>query len=108
MREVCTIKVVGIVKERSAGHCRYNLTLCGKEIHRRALVNRKVIRDNESMERPKTYTATIEVTFDAWEDENPRAIARNIADSFDGMRGANLYADGVLRKLVEEKEKRNE
>jgi len=59
------------------------------------------------MERPKTYVATIEVIFYVWEDENPRAIARGIAESFNCTRGANLYVDGVLKKLVEEKEGHN-
>lgn len=59
------------------------------------------------MERPKTYVATIEVIFDMWKDENPRAIARNMAGSFNCTRGANLYVDGILKKLVKEKEKCN-
>lgn len=50
----------------------------------------------------KTYTATIKVTFDAHEKENPREIAKYMADYHNGMRGANLYAYSALEKLTEE------
>lgn len=50
----------------------------------------------------KTYTATIKVTFEAYENENPRVIAKHIADCCNGMRGANLYVYSVMKKLVEE------
>ena len=51
------------------------------------------------MKRPKTYTATIEVTFEVYEEERPRSIAKYMADSFNGMRGANLHTCGELRQV---------
>lgn len=54
------------------------------------------------MEQPKTYTATIEVTFEISEGENPRAIAKDMANIYNYMRGANLRACGVMKKLTEE------
>ncbi|MDP3965475.1 MAG: hypothetical protein Q8Q13_01620 [bacterium] len=54
------------------------------------------------MESIKTYTATIKVTFEAHEGENPRAIAKDIANFHNGMRGANLRTYGVMGKLIEE------
>lgn len=61
------------------------------------------------MEQPKTYTATIEVTFEAYEEENPRSIARYMADSHNGMRGVNLYVYGELGqvRLVRNGERRS-
>lgn len=53
----------------------------------------------------KTYTATIKVTFEAHEKENPRSIAKYMADYHNGMRGANLYAHSVLKTLIEETNK---
>lgn len=53
---------------------------------------------------PKTYTATIKVTFEVWENENPRAIAKNMAASFNGMRGMNLHECGEMTKIIEEKD----
>lgn len=55
--------------------------------------------NNESMEQPKTYIATIDVTFEAYEEERPRSIAKYMADSFNGMRGANLHTCGELRQV---------
>ena len=55
----------------------------------------------------KTYTATIKVTFEAHEKENPRAIAKHMADYYNGMRGANLHAYGVMEKLIEETNKQD-
>ncbi len=60
---------------------------------------KKTIGNDLVMERPKTYVATIDVIFDVWDDEKPRAVARRMANHFNGMRGANLYSDGVLRRL---------
>ncbi len=51
------------------------------------------------MERPKTYTAAIEVTFEVHEKENPRAIAKHMAEYFNYMRGANLYSSGELERV---------
>lgn len=51
------------------------------------------------MERPKTYVATIEVTFEVSEKENPRSIAKHIADSHNGMRGANLRVYSELGQV---------
>jgi len=48
----------------------------------------------------KTYTATIKVTFEAYEKESPRLIAKNMADIHNGTRGANLYTYGVLETLA--------
>ena len=48
------------------------------------------------MTQIKTYSATIKVTFDAHEKENPRAIAKRMADCYNGMRGANLYTYSEL------------
>ncbi|MEK7117122.1 MAG: hypothetical protein AAB837_03085 [Patescibacteria group bacterium] len=53
------------------------------------------------MTQIKTYTATIKVTFDAYEKENPRLIAKGMADYYNGTRGANLYIYGVMEKLIE-------
>lgn len=55
----------------------------------------------------KTYTATIKVTFEAHEKENPRAIAKHIADCHNGMRGANLHAYGAIETLIEETNKQD-
>ncbi len=44
----------------------------------------------------KIYTATIEVVFEAYEKENPRLIAKHMAEYFNFMRGANLYSSGEL------------
>lgn len=51
------------------------------------------------MEQPKTYTATIEVTFEAYEEERPRSIAKYMADSHNGTRGANLHVYGELGQV---------
>lgn len=51
------------------------------------------------MAQIKTYTATIEVTFETHEDENPRAIAKHMAEYFNCMRGANLYSSGELGQV---------
>lgn len=53
----------------------------------------------------KTYTTTIKVTFEVNEKENPRAIAKRMADYYNGMRGANLHAYGVMEKLIKETNK---
>ena len=58
------------------------------------------------MEQPKTYIAIIEVTFDAWDDENPRVIAREMASHFSDLRGANLYSDGLLKRLTKKGEEK--
>lgn len=50
----------------------------------------------------KTYTATIKITFDAHKKENPRAIARYMADYHNGMRGVNLHTHSIMEKLIEE------
>lgn len=57
------------------------------------------------MERTKTYIATIKVTFEIHEKENPRAIAKYMADYYNGTRGANLYAYSTLEKITEEIDK---
>ncbi len=54
----------------------------------------------------KTYTATIKISFEAHEKENPRIIAKNIANYFNSMRGANLHTYGEIESLVEETNKR--
>ncbi|MDP2655238.1 MAG: hypothetical protein Q8P17_01620 [bacterium] len=54
------------------------------------------------MDQIKAYTATIEVTFETYGDENPRTIAKYLADSHNGMRGANLHMCGVMKRLIEE------
>jgi len=51
------------------------------------------------MTRTKTYIATIEVTFEAHEKENPRLIAKHMAEYFNYMRGANLYSSGELGRV---------
>jgi len=48
----------------------------------------------------KTYTATIKVTFEAHGKENPRLIAKDMANVHNGMRGANLYTYGTMETLV--------
>lgn len=50
----------------------------------------------------KTYTATIKVTFEVYEKENPRAIAKYMADYHNGMRGANLHIYSEVEALIEE------
>ena len=50
----------------------------------------------------KTYTATIKITFETHEKENPHAIAKHMADYHNGMRGVNLHAYGVMEKLIKE------
>lgn len=55
------------------------------------------------MEPIKTFTAIIKITFEASEKENPSVIAKNIADSYNCMRGANLSSYGTLEKIIEEK-----
>jgi len=57
---------------------------------------------------PKVFTATIKVTFEISEEEDPFLIAKNIADSFNGMRGANLSAYGALETLAEETKETNQ
>ncbi|MDP2632771.1 MAG: hypothetical protein Q8P25_03540 [Candidatus Curtissbacteria bacterium] len=59
------------------------------------------------MERPKTYTATIKVTFEVYEKENPLTIAKYMADYHNGMRGANLHTYGVMETLIEETDEKN-
>ena len=54
------------------------------------------------MTRIKTYIATIKVIFEAHEKENPRTIAKHMADYHNGMRGANLYTYGVMEELITE------
>ena len=49
----------------------------------------------------KHIKATIEVYFDAWSNEKPRAIAKQMAGKLNGTRGANLYCDGVLKEVEE-------
>lgn len=68
-------------------------------IHKCQQDKRGKVEDNESMEQPKTYIATIEVTFEAYEEENHRSIARRMADSHDGMRGANLHVYSELEQV---------
>ena len=68
-------------------------------IHRCQRDKRDKAEDNENMEQPKTYVATIEVTFEAYEKENPRSIAKYMAESHSGMRGANLYSYGELGQV---------
>lgn len=60
------------------------------------------------MEQPKTYIATIEVTFEIHEKENPRLIAKHMAEYFNYMRGANLHSSGELGqvRLVQNGERR--
>ena len=60
------------------------------------------------MKQPKTYTATIEVTFETHGKENPRSIAKHMANYFNGTRGANLYSYGELGRvrLVQNGERR--
>lgn len=55
----------------------------------------------------KTYTAIIKVTFEAHEKENPRSIAKYMADYYDGMRGANLHVYSTVEKLTEETNKQD-
>lgn len=50
----------------------------------------------------KTYTAIIKVTFETHEKENPRAIAKHMADYHNGMRGANLHTYSIVETLIEE------
>ena len=54
------------------------------------------------MTQIKTYTATIKITFEVHKKENPRVIAKQMADYYNGMRGANLYSYGVMKTLTEE------
>ena len=53
------------------------------------------------MNKIKTYTATIKVIFEAHKKENPRLIAKDMANIHNGTRGANLYVYGVLKTLAE-------
>ena len=50
----------------------------------------------------KTFTATIKITFDAHEKENPRLIAKSMANHHNGMRGANLYSYAKVEKIIKE------
>lgn len=50
----------------------------------------------------KTYTATIKVTFEIHKEENPRVIAKHMADYYNGMRGANLHVYGAVENIAEE------
>lgn len=50
----------------------------------------------------KTYTATLKVTFEVHEKENPREIAKYMADYHNGMRGANLHTYSLVETLIEE------
>lgn len=50
----------------------------------------------------KIYTATIKVTFEAHEKEDPHTIAKYMADYYNGMRGANLHTYSVMETLIEE------
>ena len=52
----------------------------------------------------KIYTATIKVIFEAHEKENPRLIAKDMANIHNGTRGANLCVYGVLKTLAEKTE----
>jgi len=56
----------------------------------------------------KTYIATIKITFETHEKENPRAIAKNMADCFNNMRGANLHSYGEIEKIIEETNNKKE
>ena len=49
----------------------------------------------------KTYTATIKITFETHEKENPRLIAKDMANIHNGTRGANLYTYSVVETLSE-------
>lgn len=51
------------------------------------------------MDQIKAYTATIEVTFETCDDENPRSIAKDMAEYFNYMRGANLHSSGELKQV---------
>lgn len=55
----------------------------------------------------KTYTATIKVTFETHKKENPRAIAKYMADYHNGMRGANLHTYSVVENIIEETNEQN-
>lgn len=55
----------------------------------------------------KTYTAIIKVTFETHKKENPYIIAKYMADYYNGMRGANLHAYGVIEKVIEEDDKQH-
>ncbi|MEK7664211.1 MAG: hypothetical protein AAB340_02105 [Patescibacteria group bacterium] len=54
------------------------------------------------MTQIKTYTTTIKITFDVHADENPRKIAKKMANYYNGMRGVNLYSYGIMENLKEE------
>ena len=56
------------------------------------------------MKKTKTYIATIKVTFEAHEKENPRLIAKDMTNIHNGTRGANLCVYGVLKTLAEKTE----
>jgi len=51
------------------------------------------------MTQTKTYAATIQITFETLEGENPRSIAKDMANIHNGTRGANLYVYGELEKV---------
>lgn len=55
----------------------------------------------------KTHVATIKVTFETLAGENPRAIAKNIANTYNCMRGLNLHSYGELKTLAEGIEQQN-
>lgn len=52
------------------------------------------------MTKIKTYIATIKITFETLGNENPRVIAKNIANTYNCMRGLNLHSCGELKTLV--------
>jgi hypothetical protein len=53
------------------------------------------------MTKIKTYVATIKITFEIVGSENPRVIAKNIANTCNCMRGLNLHSYGELKTLAE-------
>jgi len=55
----------------------------------------------------KIYSATIKVTFEVHEKENPRSIAQDKADYHNSMRGANLHTYGTIETLIEETNERD-
>ena len=59
------------------------------------------------MTKIKTYVATIKLTFETLGSENPRIIAKDIANTHNCMRGLNLHSYGELKALAEKIEPQN-
>jgi len=88
-----------------------NLALYRKKIHYKSDPQKKLdatksMLYNLIMTKIKTYVATIKLTFETLGSENPRIIAKDIANTYNCMRGLNLHSYGELKTLVEKPKRR--